>query len=537
MAAIADFLSDILGGITLVGFSLVVGGIAWSLAILRALTAGSIGRGAPNSRAIRLIRFGAIMLAFGQAVEIAAKAYILSVSMERSPFPGIYGLGWYDAAALRTILALALATAAGWLARAPEARERWSAVGALAVAIAIAGGWLTHAFSRIEDRGLLMGLTALHMLAGAVWVGGVLHLMALRRLVWRDASIKPLWPIAVRRFAGLGVVAVGLAVLTATPLTLYYVKSLGGLIGTGYGSMVIIKILLLATALAFARLNFSAGRSGDTTALTARVPHYIEAETFVLITLLLAASGLAHQPPAIDITSQQATFQEVAGTFAPKLPTVISPTHAEMPTDPNNPLGISATDTALENEWSNYNHNVSGLTLISIALLALLSRLPGFAWARHWPLGFVLLAAFLFVRSDPETWPLGQVPFWESLASAEVFQHRLAVLLAAALGLMEWRARVIERSRGWSAYVFPVLAAFGGVLLLTHSHSAFELKPQYLIQVSHTAMGLFAMFLGIGRWLELRLEPPAGRWAGLGAVLSLLAIGVILTFYREAMTV
>jgi len=50
-------------------------------------------------------------------------------------------------------------------------------------------------------------------------------------------------------------------------------------------------------------------------------------------------------------------------------------------------------------------------------------------------------------------------------------------------------------------------------------------------------MGLFAMFLAIGRWLELKLEPPAGRFAGLGAITSLMAIGMILTFYQEIGTV
>lgn len=541
MAAIADFLSDIITGFALVGFALALGGLAWSLVILRVFNAAGDARGAPTLRAIKLIVVGALTLGVAQTVEIAANAYVLSVSMGRSLFPDIYGIGWYDAAALQVVLAFAMAGAAAWLARAPWAIKRWIVVGLLGLAVTAVGAWLTHAFSRIEDKSLLMALTALHMLAGTLWVGGVLHLGALRHLIWQQPELRPLWPIAIERFSALGIAAVGLAVASAIPLALHYVPSFDGLIGTGYGSMVIVKMLLLGGGLAFAALNFRAGRhrgrNGDGTALMRRVPHYIEAETFVLITLLLAAAGLAHQPPAIDITSEQASLAEVIQVFAPKVPRVTSPAHAEMPTDPNNPLGVSAREEQLEDEWSEYNHNVSGLVLIALAALAFLSRLVGFRWARHWPLGFVALAIFLLIRSDPETWPLGHVPFWESLASAEVLQHRIAILLAAMLGLIEWRARTTKRKDPWYAYVFPVLSLVGGVLLLTHSHAAFELKPQYLIQVSHTAMGLFALFLAIGRWLELRLEPPVARWAGLGALASLLAIGVILTFYQESIVI
>jgi putative copper resistance protein D len=42
-----------------------------------------------------------------------------------------------------------------------------------------------------------------------------------------------------------------------------------------------------------------------------------------------------------------------------------------------------------------------------------------------------------------------------------------------------------------------------------------------------------ALIVACGRWLELRLEPPAGRFAGLSAHLALLGIGLLLVFYRE----
>jgi hypothetical protein len=46
-------------------------------------------------------------------------------------------------------------------------------------------------------------------------------------------------------------------------------------------------------------------------------------------------------------------------------------------------------------------------------------------------------------------------------------------------------------------------------------------------------MGVLALFVACGRWLELRLPPPASRLAGLSAHLAFLGIGLLLVFYRE----
>jgi hypothetical protein len=38
----------------------------------------------------------------------------------------------------------------------------------------------------------------------------------------------------------------------------------------------------------------------------------------------------------------------------------------------------------------------------------------------------------------------------------------------------------------------------------------------------------------VGRWLELRLAPPAARLAGTAATVAMLMIALVLVFYREA---
>jgi putative copper resistance protein D len=54
-----------------------------------------------------------------------------------------------------------------------------------------------------------------------------------------------------------------------------------------------------------------------------------------------------------------------------------------------------------------------------------------------------------------------------------------------------------------------------------------------LVQITHNVIGLLAVIVACGRWLELRLTPPAGRLAGVVSVSGILLIGLILLFYRE----
>jgi hypothetical protein len=83
--------------------------------------------------------------------------------------------------------------------------------------------------------------------------------------------------------------------------------------------------------------------------------------------------------------------------------------------------------------------------------------------------------------------------------------------------------------------VLPVLAAAGGVLLLTHSHAGtFQTKASFLVDVTHSTMGSLAALLAAARWLELRLSPPSSRWAGVAVSVAMLGIALILVFYREA---
>ncbi len=535
MLALADFLDGLVRGGVLASLALVLGGVAWALWVLR--VPWQRPPSLTTRRCLALVGTGGVALAVGQALLLALKARALSESLGRDALVDFAATTHVHAGAARVLLALAVAGAAAWLARRAGARRGWTLLVVLAGLLAASGAWLTHASGRLENRPLLMTLTVAHQASAAIWVGGLVQLGGLWRLARRHAEIDARWPEWVARFSRLALASVVVLALVALPLTWTYTGSLGGLVGTGYGSLVLTKVMLLVAALFLAALNFRvAGRAREPglAALRTRLPYLAEAEAIIAIALLFTATALSAQPPPADQSSaQQATLGEVVEVFRPKLPSLRTPSVDAIQRERTaTPERQDRTREAYL--WSNFSHNVSGLILLAMSLVALGGIVGRRDWERHWPLGFVLLAAFVFLRASANegTWPFGAIPPWR--VGAEGLQHRVAAALVLALGVLEWRARAQRRRGARLPYVFPVLAALGAVLLLTHSHTAFQLKSGFLVQVTHTAMGALAALLAAARWLDLRLANPSGRLAGATADVAMLVIALILVFYREA---
>jgi putative copper resistance protein D len=360
------------------------------------------------------------------------------------------------------------------------------------------------------------------------------------RLTRREPALASRWPEAVGRFSRLAFAAMLVLVATSSPMVWEYVGSWAGLVGTGYGSILATKVALLGAALLLAAANRravrQAARGAGAGALERTVPPFVEGETLLAILILFTAATLSAQPPAVDVVEERATWSEVARVFAPKWPSLRTPSVANMETDTSDPLAVVGGErTAVAYSWSNYSHNVAGLVLLAMSALAIASTGRTRGLARHWPLGFVVLGVFVFLRTsaNDQVWPFGDRSFWATtFGDAEVLQHRLGALIPMVLGVVEWRARLDPGGR--LPYVFPALAGVGGLLLLTHSHAAFEPKSYYLIQVTHTTMGGLAVVMACARWLELRFGPPTSRLFEAVSNLAMLLIALVLVFYREA---
>jgi putative copper resistance protein D len=335
----------------------------------------------------------------------------------------------------------------------------------------------------------------------------------------------------IGRFSNLALASVVTLVVTGVLLTWVYVGDAAALLGTAYGVMILSKVVVLTAILALAWANFRAVR-GARHGNRLRLLRFVEVELGLGVTVLFAAASLTSLPPAVDVTIDRATVSEVASRLQPAPPRLRSPPLHELIDRAEPLMGAVSRREPVERAWSEYNHHWAGFFVLAMGLLAALERL-GVRAARHWPLLFFGLAGLLFVRNDPRAWPLGPAGFWESLSLPDVLQHRTFVVLIVALSVFEWMVRGGRLARRPWGYVFPLLCAVGGGLLLTHSHAMVDLKNEFLAELTHVPIGILGAFAGWARWLELRL-PDAGRPAGWLWIACFASIGLLLLVYREA---
>ena len=510
-------LDVLLRGFILAAQATAVGGVCFLLLV---------ARGPEAPRSLGLIAAAAATLALGQALSLANELFVLlheAVWPLRAALDTLY----VQVSVVRIAAGLALAACAFGLRRAGGPSRLWPAVVALAAVLVVAAPWTSHAAARLDSRMLLLLLDGAHQLGAAVWIGGLVHLTA---AAFRRGD-RP-WPVALlRRFSTLALSAVAVLVGAGVGLTWNYAPDQTAMFGTAYGLMVLTKLAILGGLLVLGALNTRAIRrmDGAPAADQLTLRRFVEVEVGLGLTVLFAAASLTSLPPAVDLTHDRATLAEVATRLTPRMPSLRSPSISEMPID--DPL---APRNDADRAWSEFNHHVSGILVLIMGMLALLHATGRARWARHWPLVFLGLAAFMIVRNDPGSWPLGPEGFWEGWLVATVAQHRVFVLLVVVFGIFEWMVRSGRLASRRAALVFPLLCVVGGGLLLSHSHAAQNLKDEFLLEVSHAPLGLLALLIGWGRWLELRLPEGRGRVPGALWAVGLVLIGALLIIYRES---
>jgi putative copper resistance protein D len=523
----AGFVDVVLRGLILVLTSVALGGVAWLRFVLRAEP--HVKPDAPTALALRTIGVAAAGVAVAQAAIVLVSLGALADAHGTWPVGAFFDTTFALTAIGRVVLAAAVAVLALTMTRRAASGRVWAALAVTAALLVASSAVASHAVARVEWRAPLVALDAVHQLAAALWVGGLAHL-TLYAMAGRRAGEFVNVPTVTRRFSTLAFRSMAAIILAGVALSVAYVGDLAALVGTAYGVMVLSKVALLVPALALAYVNMRAARRAAA-APGARLFGFVEVELGLGVTILFAAASLTSLPPAVDVTADRATVAEVATRFTPAPPRLTSPPIGDLLRAADPLMGRQVERKPIERAWSEYNHHWAGLFVVTMGALTILHFL-GVRAARHWPLVFLGLAAFLFVRNDPRAWPLGPAGFWESLTLPDVLQHRTFVLLVIAFAVFEWMVRTQRLAERPWGYVFPLLCAVGGGLLLTHSHAMFNLKDEFLSEVTHAPLGILGAFAGWGRWIEVRL-PAAGRapgwiWRG-----CFTAVGLILLFYRE----
>ncbi|WP_034996918.1 copper resistance D family protein [Beijerinckia mobilis] len=561
---IFGYLSVLLRGAILTAQSFTFGSLAFLFLLLLPLRVRLSADGKKIGRYCQtILRISALAFAGFALCSLALNVMVLAGTLQ---------ISWIEAAgadfARADFIIAVCAIVIGLLAQGVEKRLRPVILIGLTPVILIAQLSLTHAVSRPGDRGPFLIADALHMIGAGVWIGGLpCFLIALNQCC--DGSD---WRLIGRRYSLMAMASVAAIIGSGMMMAVGYIGSIEAIYGTAYGIMVMTKVFLLLLLLLLGGGNFltvEALRRNPATSIL-RLKRFAEVEIGIGITVFFTAASLTSLPPGIDLTQDRVSWPGIVERIKPQFPIrLTSPAHdhltiarlqaqtaaadrdhksqapqaqalqaqalqAQVPQAYVPGEGIFLPISAEDIAWSEYNHHWAGVFVALIGLLALIEHFHWGRWARHWPLLFIVMAVFLFLRSDESAWPLGDVGFFASLRDPEVAQHRVFILLVAVFGFFEWRVRIQGGKDNKAALVFPLATALGGALLLTHSHAIANIKDELLVEMSHVPLALCGIIAGWARWLELRLDGRISRVASWVWPFAVLLVGLILLDYREA---
>ena len=232
-----------------------------------------------------------------------------------------FGRGWLDAELCFALFVLA-AVIALWVDQPGRPLRSVAELAALAGAGLAAGatlvlpGAIGHA-GQTSPRGLSVALDVLHLASGAVWIGGLIGLLVLWFNLTEQAPAGAPGRVAVLahvvpRFSVVAFAAVMALLATGTGATIVHMPALNALWLTGYGVAILVKIGLLAAAMALGAGNLlrtkprllaareaAAGRSA-----AALLRRLISGEVVIVIGAIFTAavlSSLAPPPPAFAL--------------------------------------------------------------------------------------------------------------------------------------------------------------------------------------------------------------------------------------------
>jgi copper transport protein len=227
------------------------------------------------------------------------------------------------------VLALFAATAAVVVAvDRPERRQRsvaellaLTAALSAAVATLVPAALAGHAGQK-SPRGLSLPLDVLHLAAGAIWLGGLIGLVVFWLTVGREGRVTAL-AVVVPRFSSVAFLSVLVLIGSGIGQSLLEIPTLASLWQTSYGKALLVKIVLLAAALALAAVNLARTKprleaagvrpsSGPGAALLLR--RLVQGEILFVAGALFAAAVLTSlAPPA----SALARLKNIAARVGP----------------------------------------------------------------------------------------------------------------------------------------------------------------------------------------------------------------------------
>jgi putative copper export protein len=208
----------------------------------------------------------------------------------------------------------------------------------LALPLVASRSLTSHAVAVRGDRILAVSSDALHLLATALWAGGLIGLWRVCRLAIRERnqSLARTEEI-VKRFSRLALGSVALIAVTGLYQSWVHVGALKTLVNTDYGRVLMFKLLLFSVMLGFGALNFlstrrmlarAVSRNENGQATNNKALRRIGVESFLGLLIFCATGLLTVLPPGIH-----AVHQAAAATGQPKSLTTTDATKRFFPAD------------------------------------------------------------------------------------------------------------------------------------------------------------------------------------------------------------
>jgi copper transport protein len=263
-----------------------------------------------------------------------------------------FGRGYVDMTLCFALFCVA-AWVSLWVDRSDRRRrslaELFATTGALlaAAAVLIFPGAVGHA-GQTSPRGLALAFDWLHLVAGSLWLGGLIGLLVFWTTVPAGNRVAAL-SVLVPRFSNVALVSVLVLLGAGIGATVLHLPALNALWKTGYGVAILVKIGLLYTAVFIARRNLLsarpalvAARERPELAATAAglLRRRVTAEVVLVSGAVFAAailSSLAPPPPSFALQNSalaQVGPGRVAKTVARAgyvLQLIVSPNRAAAP--------------------------------------------------------------------------------------------------------------------------------------------------------------------------------------------------------------
>jgi putative copper resistance protein D len=125
-----------------------------------------------------------------------------------------------------------------------------------AVSLVASIAWTGHAGSTPYTLGYLhLASDALHLTAASAWIGGLVPFVLMLGAIRCHRGSAALELDAIRRFSTLGIASVATLILSGFVNAWILVGSFRGLVVTGYGQLLMLKLAAFAVMLAFAAFN------------------------------------------------------------------------------------------------------------------------------------------------------------------------------------------------------------------------------------------------------------------------------------------